>query len=100
MNHVWTPLLLSLRIAAAATALTAVVAIPLAFALARRRFFGRSAVEAIIIVPLVLPPTVVGYLLIMALGSEGWLGGAWLSRHFGYSILFRVEGAVLAAATV
>jgi molybdate transport system permease protein len=100
MSHVWTPLLLSLRIAAAATALTALVAVPLAFVLARRRFVGKSAVEALIVVPLVLPPTVVGYLLIMAFGSEGWLGGAWLSRHFGYSILFRVEGAVLAAATV
>jgi molybdate transport system permease protein len=100
MSHVWTPLLLSLRIAAAATALTALVAVPLAFVLARRRFVGKSAVEALIVVPLVLPPTVVGYLLIMAFGSEGWLGGAWLSRHFGYSILFRIEGAVLAAATV
>jgi molybdate transport system permease protein len=100
MSHVWTPLLLSLRIAAAATALTALVAVPLAFVLARRRFVGKSAVEALIVVPLVLPPTVVGYLLIMAFGSEGWRGGAWLSRHFGYSILFRVEGAVLAAATV
>jgi molybdate transport system permease protein len=100
MSHVWTPLLLSLRIAAAATALTALVAVPLAFVLARRQFVGKSAVEALIVVPLVLPPTVVGYLLIMAFGSEGWLGGAWLSRHFGYSILFRIEGAVLAAATV
>ena len=99
MDHVWDPLLLSLRIAAAATALTALVAVPLAFALARRRFVGRSIVEAIITVPLVLPPTVVGYLLIMSLGSEGWLGG-WLQRWFGYSIVFRVEGAVLAAATV
>jgi molybdate transport system permease protein len=80
--------------------LTALVAVPLAFVLARRRFVGKSAVEALIVVPLVLPPTVVGYLLIMAFGSEGWLGGAWLWRHFGYSILFRVEGAVLAAATV
>jgi molybdate transport system permease protein len=100
MSHVWTPLRLSLRIAAAATVLTAIVAVPLAFVLARRRFVGKSAVEALIVVPLVLPPTVVGYLLIMAFGSEGWLGGAWLSRHFGYSILFRVEGAILAAATV
>ena len=100
MSHVWTPLLLSLRIAAAATVLTALVAVPLAFVLARRRFVGKSAVEALIVVPLVLPPTVVGYLLIMAFGSEGWLGGQWLWRQFGYSILFRVEGAVLAAATV
>lgn len=106
MEHVWRPLLLSLRIATAATVLTAVAAVPLAFAVARLRLIGNVfveilivVVEALIIVPLVLPPTVVGFLLIMALGSGGWVGG-WLDREFGYTIMFRTEGAVLAAAVV
>ena len=99
MSGVGEPLWLSLKIALAATALTAIVAIPLAFVLARRSFPGKSVLEALITVPLVLPPTVVGYLIIVALGSQGW-PGRWLRDAFDYSILFRFEGAVLAAATV
>ena len=93
------PFWLSLQVALSATGLTALAAIPLAFVLARRSFPGKSVLEALITVPLVLPPTVVGYLIILALGSRGW-PGRWLNETFGYSILFSVEGAVLAAATV
>ena len=99
MTDVWRPLLLSLGIAALATLLVAAVGIPLAYFIARRRFAGRSVLEALITVPLVLPPTVVGYLLIITLGARGWVGG-WLHRATDYSIMFRVEGAVLAAAVV
>ena len=99
MSALGPPLWLSLQIALAATALTALVAIPLAFVLARRSFPGKSVLEALITVPLVLPPTVVGYLIIVVLGSQGW-PGRWLRDAFDYSILFRFEGAVLAAATV
>jgi molybdate transport system permease protein len=67
--------------------------------MARRRFPGRSFIEGIIMMPLVLPPTVVGYLIIMTLGANGALG-QYLQRWFGYSIMFRFEGAVLAAAIV
>src|SRR6185436_5345643 len=56
MSPVWGPLWLSLRIAIAATVLVALVAVPLAFVMARRRFAGQSIVEALIVVPLVLPP--------------------------------------------
>ena len=90
---------LSLRVAAAATALTALVALPLASLMARRRFPGKSLLDALITVPLVLPPTVVGYLLIVTLGANGW-AGSWLHRTLGYTLLFRFEGAVLAAAVV
>lgn len=99
MSAIAPALWLSLQIALAATALVAVVGIPLAFLLARVRFPGKGLVEAIITVPLVLPPTVVGYLIIVALGSQGW-AGQWLKQSFDYSILFRFEGAVLAAAVV
>jgi molybdate transport system permease protein len=99
MSELWEPLFLSLRIAGLATLLTSAAAIPLAYAMARRRFAGKSVAEALITMPLVLPPTVVGYLLIMGLGARGWVG-QWLDRAFGYSIVFRIEGAVLAAAVV
>jgi molybdate transport system permease protein len=99
MTDLWRPLLLSLGIASLATVLVAGVGIPLAYVMARRRFAGRSVVEALITVPLVLPPTVVGYLLIMTLGARGWVGEL-IHRVSGYSMMFRTEGAVLAAAVV
>ncbi len=99
MTELLHPLFLSLEIALSATVLAAIFAVPLAYVLSRRRFPGRSVVEAIVTVPLVLPPTVVGYLIIMTLGSRGWIG-RWLHDALGYSILFRFEGAVLAAALV
>jgi molybdate transport system permease protein len=67
--------------------------------MSRRRFPGKSAIEALIMVPMVLPPTVVGYIILMLLGRRGPVG-AWLFRTFDYTIIFRFEGAVLAAAVV
>lgn len=99
MSAIWPPLWLSLRIALLATVLVALVAVPLAHLMARRRFPGKSLIESLITLPLVLPPTVVGYLLIVTLGSRGWLGER-LNRLFDYNILFTFEGAVLAAAIV
>lgn len=99
MTPILQPLLLSLQIAFAATVLTLLVGLPLAFAMSRRNFSGKSLVEGIILMPLVLPPTVVGYAIIMLMGSQGTIG-QFLKRWFDYSILFRFEGAVLAAAVV
>ena len=96
MNPLWDALSISLQIAIAATAVAVAVAVPIAFVMARRNFVGKSVVEAIILLPLVLPPTVIGYLLITLLGSRGLI-----SQFFGdYTIVFRFEGAVLAAAIV
>jgi molybdate transport system permease protein len=99
MSAIWPPLWLSLRIAVLATVLVTAVAVPLAYLMSRRRFPGKSIVESLITLPLVLPPTVVGYLLIVTLGSRSWLGRK-LDRLFDYSFLFTFEGAVLAAAVV
>ena len=98
-DDLWQPLALSLRVAACATLLTVLLGTPLAYGMARRSFPGRSLVEGFILLPLVLPPTVVGYLLLMSLGSRGWLL-KWLPESFDYSIAFRFEGAVLAALIV
>ena len=93
---VWPALWLSLKVAAAATVACAALGVPLAFALRRRRFIGRSAVEALILLPMVLPPTVVGYLILLTFGKRGWLapllGGLPIVLHF--------PGAVIAAAVV
>jgi molybdate transport system permease protein len=99
MSDLWQPLLLSLCIAIAATLLTALTAIPLAYVLARRNFRGKSVAEAAIMLPLVLPPTVVGYLLLVLFGRQGPIG-RWLDETLDYSIVFTVEGAVVAAAIV
>ena len=96
MSDLWSALLLSVEIAITAMVVAALVGIPLAYAMARRRFPGKSLLEGLILIPMVLPPTVVGYLLIMALGARGWLS----PLLGGYSIIFRFEGAVLAAAIV
>lgn len=90
---------LSLRIASLATLIAVVVALPLAAVSARRRFRGRSMLDALLMLPLVLPPTVLGYLLLVLLGRRGWLG-QWLHAWFDYTLVFRVEAAVLAATVV
>lgn len=96
MNPLWPAFSLSLQIATVATFAAVLVAVPVAFVMARRQFAGKSVVESLILLPLVLPPTVIGYLLIVLLGSRGWISGL-----FGnYSIVFRIEGAILAAAIV
>ncbi len=99
MSELWPAIFLSLRIAILATILTTLIALPLAFWLGRRKPFGASALEALILLPLVLPPTVVGYLLVRLLGTQSWLG-AWLKRSFDYPFLFRTEAAVIAATVV
>ena len=98
-SGLWLTLWLSLRISVSATLLALVVALPLAYINARSRYWGKSLLEGLIIVPMVLPPTVVGYLIIASLGVKGWLG-QYLHQWFSYSILFRIEGAILAAAIV
>ena len=92
-------LFLSLRIAILATLLVTVVGVPLAFWIARRRPAGRTFIEALVTLPLVQPPTVVGYALVRLLGVNGWLG-QWLLHTFDYRVLFREPAAVVAAAVV
>jgi molybdate transport system permease protein len=93
------PMLLSLKVAVVATTLVALVGIPLAFFMGRRRFFGKSALDALIVVPLVLPPTVVGYLILIATGARSPLGKL-MTDAFDYSPLFHWHGAVLASFVV
>ena len=90
---------LSIQVAVAATALNAFFGVPLAYVLARRRFWGKSAVDLLVTLPLVLPPTVTGYYLIVLLGRRGWLGGP-LYQATGWSITFTWYAAVVAATVM
>jgi molybdate transport system permease protein len=89
----------SLLIASVATALVALIAIPLAFAMARWRVPGRSVIEALLTIPLVLPPTIVGYFILIAAGRRSPLGRL-LAETFDHSIIFHWHGAVIASTAV
>ena len=95
MSAVW----LSARVAMAATVLNALVGLPLAYVLARRRFWGRGLVDLLVTLPLVLPPTVTGYYLIVVLGRRGVLG-APLYRLTGWTVAFTWYAAVIAATVM
>jgi len=72
---------LSIRVAFFATLLNALLGIPLAYILARRAFRGRALVDLLVTLPLVLPPTVTGFYLIVLLGRRGWLGAPCLAKR-------------------
>lgn len=91
----WSPLWLSLRVAGWATVGSVLFGLPLAYLLGRVRFPGRSLLEGVALLPLVLPPTVLGYALLVGLGKRGPVG-AWLDR-IGHPLIFTWQGAVIAA---
>ena len=93
------PLALSLRVAAVATALAWLLGTALGWLVARTQFPGRTVLEALCLLPLVLPPTVIGYGILRLAGRRSALGG-WLREHFDYSIVFSWHGAVVASAVV
>ena len=90
---------LSAKVALFATVVCLPLAIALAWWLERRRFPGRFLVDALVQLPMVLPPVVPGYLLLLLLGTQGPLGG-WLERTFGLVVAFNWKGAVLASAVM
>jgi molybdate transport system permease protein len=93
----WSAVALSLRVGAAAVVLSLPVGIALGYLLARGRFRGKAFVDAVVHLPLVLPPVVTGYLLLLAFGRHGVLGRL-LEQLFGITIAFRWTGAAVAAA--
>jgi len=95
----WTAIALSLRIAVVATAVTLPFGIALAMLLARKSFWGKTLLEAIVYLPLVLPPVVTGYLLLITLGRKAPVG-AFLEHHFGIVFSFRWTGAVISCGVM
>ena len=94
---VWEPMSLSLRIAVCSMVLTLVLGTALTVLLMWKKLPGRDLIDAITSVPLVLPPTVLGYYLIVSLGPESAVGRAWESV-FGGQLIFTFKGAVIAAS--
>lgn len=95
----WIALRLSAKIALWATLLSLPLGIAVAWWLARRDFRGKVLAEMLVQLPMVLPPVVPGYLLLLLLGTQGPLGG-WLLEHFGIRLAFDWKGAVIASAVM
>lgn len=98
MGAIWVPLALSLKVALWATAINLVLGVAVAFGLSRWRSPAREVVDSILTLPLVLPPTVLGYYLLVLLGRRG-VFGAWLDR-VGIELVFTWQGAVIASTLV
>lgn len=98
-DDVLLPLLLSVKVAAWATAITLVTGVAVAWWVARRPFRGREVFDAVMTLPMVMPPTVLGYYLIVLIGRRGWIGG-WLHEQLGITLMFTWQGAAIAASVV
>jgi molybdate transport system permease protein len=92
----WFPLWLSLRVAAVATAISTLLGIWLGWLLANRRFAGKEIVDAITTLPLALPPTVLGYYLLVVIGRYSWFGRLW-EAVTGSPLVFTWKAAVVAS---
>ncbi len=95
----WQVLALSAQVGLWATLLCAIPGIFFGWLLARKDFFAKPVLEAALFMPMVLPPTVPGYLLLVVFGSQG-VAGQWLKNNFGIELAFNWKGAVLAAAVI
>ncbi len=95
----WSAIELSLWVAGVATLLNLLLGGSLAYLLARRDFAGKSLLEALLTLPMVLPPTVVGYYLLVLLGRHSAIGSA-LESWFDIRLIFTIEGAIIAATVV
>ena len=95
----WTAVRLSLLVASTAVAASLPVGIALGYLLARGRFYGKTLLDTLIHLPLILPPVVTGYLLLLGFGRKAPIG-AFLADHFGIVFSFRWTGAALACAVM
>src|SRR5262245_24136232 len=95
----WNAVRLSVQVAVTATIVSLPIGIACGYLLARRRFLGKTIVETAVSLPLVLPPVVTGYLLLVVLGRRGWMG-RYLDQWFGRQFVFNWKGAALAAAVM
>ena len=99
MESVWIALSLSLKVAGWATALNIVLGIGVGYFLARTRFPGRDLLDTLLTLPMVMPPTVLGYYLLVLVGRRSAFG-SWLYDTFGINLIFTWQGAVIAATVV
>ena len=99
MDVAWSALSLSLQVAGWATLLNLALGIGVGYLLARKRFVGRDLLDTVLTLPMVMPPTVLGYYLLVLIGTHGPIG-AWLLQTFGIRLIFTWQAAVIAATVV
>lgn len=99
MDTLWPALGLSLKVAGWATAINLVLGVGVGYLLARVRFPGRNLLDTLLTLPMVMPPTVLGYYLLVLIGRRSTFG-SWLHDTFGINLIFSWQGAVLAASVV
>ena len=99
MDTAWVALALTLKVAGWATAINLLLGVAVGYALSRWRFRGRDLIDAVLTLPMVLPPTVLGYYLLVLLGRRGAIG-QWLQQNLGIELIFTWQGAVIAASVV
>ncbi len=99
MEGAWIALALTLKVAGWATFLNLFLGVGIGYAMARWRFPGRDLLDAALTLPMVMPPTVLGYYLLVLIGTRGVVG-AWLLENFGIRLIFTWQGAVIAATVV
>lgn len=95
----WQAVLLSLKVSLVAVIISLPFGVLVAWVLVRRQFAGKSLLDSLVHLPLVLPPVVIGYMLLVAMGQRGFIG-SWLYKWFGLTFAFNWRGAVLAAAVM
>jgi molybdate transport system permease protein len=98
-TEVMVPLLLTLKVACWATLFATAFGVIVAYAIARLRFPGRDLIDATMMLPMVMPPTVLGYYILVLVGRRGPIG-AWLDSTFGITLIFTWQGAVIASTLV
>ena len=99
MDTAWVALALTLKVAGWATAINLLLGVAVGYALSRWRFRGCDVIDAVLTLPMVLPPTVLGYYLLVLLGRRGAMG-QWLQQNLGIELIFTWQGAVIAASVV
>jgi molybdate transport system permease protein len=99
MHEAWIALALTLKVAGWATGLNLVLGVGVGYAMARWRFPGRELADAVLTLPMVMPPTVLGYYMLVLIGTQGPIG-AWLLAHAGVRLIFTWQAAVIAATVV
>jgi molybdate transport system permease protein len=95
----YSPLILSLKVAGISTFFVFILGVFFAHLFSRKKFFGKSIIESLFMLPLVLPPTVVGFGLLILFGKNGFIG-SWLLNWFDFQIVFTWIGAVIASIVV
>ena len=99
MEEAWIALRLTLKVAGMATVLNIFLGVGIAYFFARKNFWGKDLLDAVLTLPMVMPPTVLGYYLLVLLGRNGSIG-QFLAKYLGINLIFTWQGAVIAAAIV